>query len=122
EFRVRHDLAFLGRVTAGHVLVSSFLFWSWPGLSRPSTSFPSRDPRVPLRAPGDTAQRGRLLRPLCSVLRTALPAGLCALPVEPAAQDVVAHPGESLDAGRAGRDGPGCLRVMAFAPGVTASL
>ena len=81
--------------------------------------FPSGDPRVSLRSPGDTAQRGRPFRPLCSVFGTALPAVLHALGVEHAAQDVVAHARQVLDAPAADHHHRVLLQVMALARDVT---
>src|SRR4051794_18435896 len=63
-----------------------------PGHPRLKLAF--RDLRVALRLPGDTPQTGRLLRPLCSILRPALLAVLHALRIEHATQDVVTHAGQ----------------------------
>src|SRR5271165_1360322 len=64
----------------------------------------------------------RSLRPLGAVLRPALLAVLDALRVEHAAQDVVAHAGQILDAAAADHHHGMLLQVMAFARNVTDDL
>src|SRR3954463_9229356 len=56
----------------------------------------------------------RLFRTLCAVLRTALLAVLDALGIEDAAEDVVAHAGQVLDAAAADHDHRVFLKVVAF--------
>src|SRR6187397_2630449 len=56
----------------------------------------------------------RLLRTLRAVLRTALLTVLDALGIEDAAEDVVAHAGQILDAAAADHDHRVLLKVMAF--------
>src|SRR5437764_12557414 len=78
----------------------------------------SRSPDRASLARGYSA-RGRLLRPLCAVLGPALLAVLDALRVEHAAQDVVAHARQVLDAAAADHDDRVLLQVMALARNVT---
>src|SRR5688572_28600955 len=65
----------------------------------PSTHF--LGPRVVLRPPEDDALTLWLLRPLGAVFGAALAAVLHALGIEHAAQDVIAHAGQVLDAAAA---------------------
>src|SRR3984885_6389619 len=61
----------------------------------------------------------RLLRTLRAVLRTALLTVLDALGIEAAAEDVVAHAGQILDAAAADHDHGVFLKVVAFTGNVT---
>src|SRR5436190_14545196 len=74
----------------------------------------SGSPGLASLAPG-SPQRGRLLRPLCSVFGTALLAVLHALRIEHATQDMVAHTRKVLHAAAADHDDRVLLEVMAFA-------
>src|ERR1700730_13431566 len=95
-------------------------------MSRPSTSSfaisgarrlsncLSSSPGLAPLARGST-QKGRLLRPFCSVFRSPLLAVFYALRVEHAAQDVIAHAGQILDAAAADHHHRMFLQVMALA-------
>src|SRR5215470_17758714 len=84
----------------------------WPDI-RPQLA--SRDPQVSLRSRGDLRKEAELLRPLCSVFRPSLPAVLHALRVEHAAQDVVAHARQVLDAAAADHHHRVLLQIVALA-------
>src|SRR5262249_21510821 len=92
------------------------------GLVRPSTSLlfaglrGLRSPGSRWRPPRDRgAKSGRLFRPLCSVLRSALLAVLDALRIEHTAEDMVANAGEVFHAAAADHDDRVFLQVMPFA-------
>src|ERR1700758_838119 len=87
------------------------------GWTRPSGKF---DRGLGSRyAPGADRHPFRSLRALGAVLRAALLAVLDALRVEHAAQDVIAHAGQVLDAAAADHDDRVLLQVMALARDVT---
>src|ERR1041385_5125309 len=69
--------------------------------------------------PGMTCATFRSLRTLGAVLRTALLAVLDALSIQHAAENVVAHAGQVLDAAAADHDHRVLLQVMAFTRDVT---
>src|SRR5262249_20115288 len=125
-FRIRVDLALLGAVTAGHRGSLFSILASWPGSSRPSTSclllprpgprLAPPVPRVALRAPGDLRKTTQVsLGSFCSVLRSPLLAVLHALGIKDAAQDVVAHAGQVLDAAAADHHHRVLLQIVTLA-------
>src|SRR5260370_39250228 len=101
--------------------VLGFLYSSWPGSSRPSTSSvlasispcfePGSRPASP-RLSGMTLATLGLLGSLCSVLGAPLFAVLHALGVEHAAQDVIAHARKVFHATAADHDHRVLLQVM----------
>src|SRR5207248_8541850 len=113
-FRVRHDLAFLCAVAAGHRIASL--------VDRLRSVLGYRDPGVALRSPGMTLAALGSLRPFCSVFRPALLPILDPLRVEHAAQDVIAHTRKILDAAAADHDHRMLLQVMALARDVADDL